>query len=533
VHFAQWIGPSFAVAVSRLVTRYLNGEVTTEESEVAAAESGLKFTRPRYDGAHHLYLRGYSKIVAERRIAKKVKATAAVPLSFKVIKFGIAANLDVREDAYGYDDGFFFDAIKMPQKYQCEHVERVLIALLKPCCIKGKQEYILTDDLCAFLQIEPPTSEEDYRQLMRRVYVAAVSLAHSLYPEIIDRPLPFGQAYEPIEIPSVIAQLDQGSSSANAVNLTRLSEKCVDLTWEDMAVYEYSLPGIRFTAARATLDVEREKTKQMLLQLLGDKKISFEQYTQALGSDSKVPTPPPGEQVNGVAREESTNRTKAKGRRRKKGPITLDPHTLLQNPVKKPHRPKGVPIEWTDEEVADLTSAVLEHGYQWKAIKASTPTLSRHFEGMRLRDKCLQIRRKALKEDVDLATFEGGAYKDPIPGKDDDLYEIEPLSSGEPTAASLLRPAPRKLPKEKKRVSPEWTKEEVDALRKGVSEHAYNWSAIRRYYRSELSRHDGIMALRDKVLQIRRRAIAEGYDLTKYEGGVYKYPIPGKDGYKL
>jgi hypothetical protein len=135
-----------------------------------------------------------------------------------------------------------------------------------------------------------------------------------------------------------------------------------------------------------------------------------------------------------------------------------------------------------------------------------------------------------LKEKLDVTTFEGGAYKDPIPGKDDDVYENveEEQSSSEPTVASLFKPPPRRLPKEKKQVSLGWTKEELAALQKGVIEHGYNWKTIKRYYAEELSRHLEGMALRDKVLQIRRYAKANDLDITTYEGGAYRYPIPGK-----
>ena len=44
VHLASWISPAFAVAVTRLVTRYTGGQVTTAESEAASVALGNRVT---------------------------------------------------------------------------------------------------------------------------------------------------------------------------------------------------------------------------------------------------------------------------------------------------------------------------------------------------------------------------------------------------------------------------------------------------------------------------------------------------------
>jgi hypothetical protein len=74
--------------------------------------------------------------------------------------------------------------------------------------------------------------------------------------------------------------------------------------------------------------------------------------------------------------------------------------------------------EWTDAELDALDTAIADCGYNWKAIKRKYPQLSARTSGMQLRDKCLQIKRKAVKEGLDLREFKGGIYSEPIPGKE-------------------------------------------------------------------------------------------------------------------
>lgn len=75
-------------------------------------------------------------------------------------------------------------------------------------------------------------------------------------------------------------------------------------------------------------------------------------------------------------------------------------------------------IEWSTEELDALDTAVAELGYNWKAIKAKYPQLAARSNGMQLRDKCLQIKRRAIRNGHDLRTFKDGIYFEQIPGKE-------------------------------------------------------------------------------------------------------------------
>jgi hypothetical protein len=74
--------------------------------------------------------------------------------------------------------------------------------------------------------------------------------------------------------------------------------------------------------------------------------------------------------------------------------------------------------EWSQAEMEALDVAVADLGYNWRAIKSKYPQLSARTSGMQLRDKCLQIKRRAAKEGRDLREFKGGIYSEPIPGKE-------------------------------------------------------------------------------------------------------------------
>ncbi len=63
INLAQWISPEFDVAVSELVDRYVNGEVTTEESQTVAetiAKTKRKGKKPVYDDSCDIYVRVYN-----------------------------------------------------------------------------------------------------------------------------------------------------------------------------------------------------------------------------------------------------------------------------------------------------------------------------------------------------------------------------------------------------------------------------------------------------------------------------------------
>ena len=74
--------------------------------------------------------------------------------------------------------------------------------------------------------------------------------------------------------------------------------------------------------------------------------------------------------------------------------------------------------EWSQQELDTLDVAVADCGYNWKAIKAKYPQLRARSSGMQLRDKCLQIKRKAARDGLDMRVFKNGIYSEPIPGKE-------------------------------------------------------------------------------------------------------------------
>jgi len=73
---------------------------------------------------------------------------------------------------------------------------------------------------------------------------------------------------------------------------------------------------------------------------------------------------------------------------------------------------------WTQDELDTLDIAVADCGYNWKAIKVKYPQLSARSSGTQLRDKCLQIKRRAVKDGHDMRRFKNGIYAEPIPGKE-------------------------------------------------------------------------------------------------------------------
>jgi hypothetical protein len=212
-------------------------ETLREDTEAEATSSGLaptktRGTRGRYETTHYMYVRGFCPLISQRRQAKRGRLVTETPVfTWKVVKFGIAQKMNDRDDKYGADDGFFYFCLDFMSKKDADHIEHSLCSILKPFCVDGRREYIKTEELCSFLGVETPTTPDGYRLLMLRLYTFALRLAHSFYPAMLDRPWPYGRAFEPQEVPSVKAQLCATSnaegelSPEEAVSLTQLTVK--------------------------------------------------------------------------------------------------------------------------------------------------------------------------------------------------------------------------------------------------------------------------------------------------------------------
>ena len=305
-----------------------------DQTERAAAKKGIAPTvtrrtvKDRFDKVHYLYVRGYCPELAERRIAKNKPAATDVPtLSYVIVKFGIATDIDLRHEKYGWDDGWFFFCIDFMSKDEAEHIEDVLKVMFKPFRLEGRREYLFTEKLCPFLKVPVPVTEEGYRLMMLRLFTLAIRLAHSFYPDMVNKPFPYGRKFDPVEAPSVAAQLcgaeENGSSSASAVTMTQVNVKETVLTLDMLPDYETLFPGLltpplpEFSVI--SLQIEQEKTKQAeagrahsraevekkALALVETGKMTFEQMMQFFGKTAAEPT----SNVSEAAEQPSTRST--------------------------------------------------------------------------------------------------------------------------------------------------------------------------------------------------------------------------------
>jgi hypothetical protein len=320
-------------------------EELRDQTEAAAVSKGIvspparRVAKERYDKSYGFYIRGFSPLLSERRIAKKEPLRTDNPaLSWDVVKFGIAFNIDTRDDKYGQDDGFFSHVFLFRDQKEADHVEKILRAAVKPICLDKKYEYVRTEDLCSLLGVDKPVTPEGYRQLMVRMFTVALRLAHSFYPDMLGWPWPYGRSFDLKEVPSIKAQLggtveENGSSSTSAVSMSQVVIKETALTLDMLPDYNSLFPGFGNATSPVpqeepkvdrpciqtealALKMQQEKTKQTeseerqkLLDLLDAGKLTFEQVMEFKGVSSPsthatpVPIVPEVEQTSAVTKE--------------------------------------------------------------------------------------------------------------------------------------------------------------------------------------------------------------------------------------
>ena len=452
VDCAHWVSPTFAFKVSQLVWRWSTGQVTTEESQAAAAQLGLFGTEtPQLIARHEKLLRTLGQ---ERG--------------------GYAALIGEGLGKIGRADKSFASRMQQHQSF----FPTFCIFSLVPC----SNPYLLERRVLEDPAVRPYRTK--YRGQVEMVKFTPDGLTPTKLSGIMEEHA---------------ANIERGTQLALAKEATKQEQS-------------------RENQELARMKQAEERTKQLAI----EERIELARLRASSASPSAGPSSAPRlDEPSPPYTEESTP-----------PPASPSISAILRKPTPTVKPPKKPSVEWTPAEIQALDEAVLQHGYVWKNIKANVPALSRHFGGMALRDKCVQQRRKAKSDGLDLTTFKDGAYKNPIPGKDDDLYESvintnddneegEGNEEGEQTSRVLVRKA--------KRVPVDWTDDEYAALKLGVLQHRHNWRAIKKTFPVELARHLGGTKLRDKVVQIRRAAKKEGLDLQTYQGGAFREPVDGKE----
>ena len=256
IHFAGWISPKFAAAVTDVVDRYTKGEVTTEESKAVKAKiekgkekAGKVRQQDAYGDQWWIYVRCYLETMGLPSEA----AESVVVLSKGLIKFGITGVLSTRNSGYSNDRGYFEYAFPCTSFSESKKAESLIGVAFSGCKLEGKQEYLKVSKAADVLGVRVADSgatDDQYTYLALNLYARIVKTLHDLNP---DHKGKFGYRFEAIpEIEEV-----GGSSSSALTNHTFVR---TELGAEDMPPsYDTVFPTQCEKIRKLELDAEVEK----------------------------------------------------------------------------------------------------------------------------------------------------------------------------------------------------------------------------------------------------------------------------------
>jgi KilA domain-containing protein len=276
IKFATWISAKFAVAVTELVSMYLQSarpfiEQPSSNEQQVIASPVTKVKKGPYDPTTFMYVRGHCKLTSKLQQAMSTRAQSnIVILTQELVKLGIADELTTRDRHrdYALDHGNFKYALQIPDRKKAIHLENVFRRLWEPMVYDGKYEFFFSDPLGQYLCL--PTGGEYYDQIIRAMFGFMVRQAHTFYPEIKSMPFPFGKKYTPRLLPSVKAQLITSGKGKAAANIEEDDADIADgsmhqivydeqvLTMEDLPEYTALFPA----PAATHVSVEEEATKR-------------------------------------------------------------------------------------------------------------------------------------------------------------------------------------------------------------------------------------------------------------------------------
>ena len=104
----------------------------------------------KYDRGCYFYVRIFNKFFEDQQKNFKCDNTR---LSFDIIKFGIADEIQNRENSYGNDYGYFQYAIKLPSKEMAINIEKVFRKEYKELTVGNSYEYLHSKKLAKYFKI--------------------------------------------------------------------------------------------------------------------------------------------------------------------------------------------------------------------------------------------------------------------------------------------------------------------------------------------------------------------------------------------
>ena len=204
IKLLQWIpgdlAKKFREQTSEIMFKYLNADLSLAEEiqhmNINYCDEGiLKIFQPKLSEKkalnkepYSMYIRVYNKYIHEKQ--KNLKCEN-IRLSYDIIKFGIASNLQNREISYGNDFGYFVYTVKVPTKENAITVEKLLRGDLKYITVNNSFEYVSSKELASYFNIIQNPNQEilekrDYFKAAKSLFAKMLHYIHSLFPDEVE-----------------------------------------------------------------------------------------------------------------------------------------------------------------------------------------------------------------------------------------------------------------------------------------------------------------------------------------------------------